>query len=135
MGLEIDCEQFESQDSDRFRDRLESSLKALEALLGQPGFGVGPASLGAEHEVALVDAGARPLPLDEEVLRETFDARMTLELDRFNLECNLLPINMTTDARIAKSDCLFHAVQPATEAFGGRPRIASLRRASAEREP
>lgn len=63
----------------------------LEALLGQPGFGVGPASLGAELEVALVDAQARPLPRNEEVLRETSDERMTVELDRFNLECNLLP--------------------------------------------
>ena len=43
-----------------------------------------------------------------------------------------IPIMMTTDARIAKSDCLFYAVQPASEAFGGRTRIAPLRRASAE---
>jgi len=91
MGLEIDREQFESQDYDRFRDRLERSLKVLEALVARPGFGLGPASLGAELEVALVDAQARPLPLNEEVLRETCDERMTVELDRFNLECNLLP--------------------------------------------
>lgn len=43
-----------------------------------------------------------------------------------------IPIMMTTDARIAKSDCLFYAVQPAGEASGGRTRLAPPRRASAE---
>lgn len=43
-----------------------------------------------------------------------------------------IPIMMTSDARIAKSDCLFYAVQPASEALGGRTRIAPLRRASVE---
>jgi len=31
----------------------------------------------------------RPLPLSKDVLRETLDDRMTVELDRFNLECDL----------------------------------------------
>ena len=36
-----------------------------------------------------IDADARPLPLNLTVLRETVDPRLTVELDRFNLECNL----------------------------------------------
>ena len=36
-----------------------------------------------------MDASARPLPLNREVLARTFDPRLTFELDRFNLECNL----------------------------------------------
>lgn len=90
MGLEIDRDQFESRDYDRFADRLASCLGVLEELLERPGFGRGPAELGAELEFALIDDGARALPLNEEVLRETVDDRMTVELDRFNLECNLL---------------------------------------------
>ncbi|HKK50292.1 MAG TPA: glutamate--cysteine ligase [Myxococcota bacterium] len=89
MGLEIDRERFVPQDYDRFRDRLESCLTVLEKLLERPGFGSGEASLGAELEVSLTDAQARPLPLNEAVLSETLDERMTFELDRFNLECNL----------------------------------------------
>lgn len=90
MGLEIDRDQFESRDYDRFADRLASCLAVLEELLARPGFGRGPAELGAELELALIDEGARALPLNEEVLRETVDDRMTVELDRFNLECNLI---------------------------------------------
>lgn len=90
MGLEIDRDQFESRDYDRFADRLASCLGVLGELLERPGFGRGPAELGAELELALIDRGARALPLNEEVLRETVDDRMTVELDRFNLECNLI---------------------------------------------
>ena len=90
MGLEIERDQFQSRDYDRFADRLASCLGVLEELLARPGFGRGPAELGAELELALIDDGARALPLNEEVLRETVDERMTVELDRFNLECNLL---------------------------------------------
>ncbi len=98
MGLEIDSDQFESRDYDRFSDRLASCLGVLEELLERPGFGQGPAELGAELEVALIDDDARALPLNEEVLRETVDERMTVELDRFNLECNLLHSELAGDS-------------------------------------
>jgi gamma-glutamyl:cysteine ligase YbdK (ATP-grasp superfamily) len=89
MGLDIDRDRFASTDYARFDERLENCLLALETLLGRPGFGEGPTSIGAELEVALIDHSARPLPLNIEVLQETLDPRMTVELDRFNLECNL----------------------------------------------
>jgi gamma-glutamyl:cysteine ligase YbdK (ATP-grasp superfamily) len=89
MGLEIDREHFLPEDYERFAERLERCLAVLEELLSRPGFGAGRASLGAELEVALVDEHARPLPLNEEILCETLDERMTVELDRFNLESNL----------------------------------------------
>jgi gamma-glutamyl:cysteine ligase YbdK (ATP-grasp superfamily) len=90
MGLEIDRERFAQEDFERFEARLERCLAVLESMLAQPSFGEGTPSIGAELEVALIDEASRPLPLNEEVLRETVDERMTLELDRFNLECNLL---------------------------------------------
>ncbi len=89
MGLEIDRDRFGSADYARFYERLGDCLGVLEKLLARPGFGEGPASLGAELEVALVGPAARPLPLNLEVLQDTFDSRMTVELNRFNLECNL----------------------------------------------
>jgi gamma-glutamyl:cysteine ligase YbdK (ATP-grasp superfamily) len=89
MGLAIDRDRFEDEDYHRFDARLASSLGVLEDLLARPDFGEGAPSLGAELEVALVDRNARPLPLNIEVLRETLDPRMTVELNRFNLECNL----------------------------------------------
>ena len=89
MGLEIDREEFSDEDFERFRARLEHSLDVLEQLIAHPDFGGGAASVGAELEVALIDAKGSALPLGERVLRETLDDRMTAELDRFNLECNL----------------------------------------------
>ncbi len=89
MGIPIDRDCFVEEDYRRFGDRLKASLLALEDLLGRPDFGVGPASLGAELEVALVGPKSRPLPLNEEILSETIDPRMTVELNRFNIECNL----------------------------------------------
>ena len=94
MGLEIDREQFEPRDFVRFEERLRSSLVVLETLLSRPDFGVGPNSLGAELEVALTDEVGRPAPLSEKVLKETLDERMTVELDRFNLECNLRHVDL-----------------------------------------
>ncbi len=90
MGLEIDRDQFRGRDYDRFADRLASCLGALEELLAQPAFGRGRPELGAELELALIDDAGRALPMNEEVILETVDERMTVELDRFNLECNLL---------------------------------------------
>lgn len=94
MGLEIDREQFVPRDFIRFDERLRCSLGVLEEMLGRPDFGVGTNSLGAELEVALTDPFGRPLPINEEVLRETLDERMTVELDRFNLECNLRHVDL-----------------------------------------
>ncbi len=89
MGLAIDREHFGPEDFARFRVRLSRCLAVLEELLQRPEFGSGVPSLGAELEVALTDPESRPLPLNEEVLRETIDDRITVELNRFNLECNL----------------------------------------------
>ena len=91
MGTEIERERFDEADYGRFARRLEQSLRAFQVLLDRPGFGEGPRSLGAELELFLVDDAGGPLPLNEAVLRETVDPRITVELDRFNLECNLRP--------------------------------------------
>jgi hypothetical protein len=89
MGIEIDRDRFTPDDHTRFAARLADCLGVLETMLTRPGFGEGPATIGAEVELALVDGAAHPLPLNREVLEETVDPRMTVELDRFNLECNL----------------------------------------------
>ncbi|MBJ6761135.1 glutamate--cysteine ligase [Myxococcaceae bacterium JPH2] len=91
MGLLIQQEAFGPEDREAFSVRLAECLEALRLLLGRPGFGEGPATVGAELELFLVDARGQPLPLNREVLARTMDPRVTLEMDRFNLETNLRP--------------------------------------------
>jgi hypothetical protein len=91
MGLTIDRECFDSADYRRFELRLEQCLVALERLLERPGFGIGPATIGSELELCLVDGQGRALPRNQEVRAETADPRVVLEIDRFNLELNLTP--------------------------------------------
>jgi hypothetical protein len=91
MGLAIEREDFSPEDYRRFAQRLTESVEALRRVLRRPGFGAGPRTVGAELELFLVDSAGFPLPVNRQVLGQTVDPRVTLELDRFNLECNLRP--------------------------------------------
>ncbi len=91
MGSGIDQETFEEVDYARFQQRLQQCLSTLGRLLARPGFGAGPASLGAELELFLIDRAARPLPQNQAVRAAAADPRINLELDRFNLELNATP--------------------------------------------
>lgn len=92
MGIAIDKDHFDESEYERFAERLELNLAALEALHARPGFGSGPTTLGAELEVDIVDDRARPLSINRDVLREQVDPQIQLELTRFNLEYNLKPV-------------------------------------------
>lgn len=75
-----------------FAARLREHLAAARALLERPGFGVGPTTLGAELELSLVDAEGRATMRNRELLDAIADPRLTVELDRFNLEINADPV-------------------------------------------
>jgi hypothetical protein len=92
MGTRIDQEDFDERDYPRFRRRLEESLSVLGQLLQQPGFGAGPTTIGAELELFLIDRAARPLPRNQAICALAADPRVTVELDRFNLELNASPV-------------------------------------------
>jgi hypothetical protein len=91
MGTEITREKFSERDYVRFAERLEHCLSDLGQLLGRPGFGAGPVTIGAELELFLVDGAARPLPLNKAIRALAADPRVALELSRFNLELNSSP--------------------------------------------
>jgi gamma-glutamyl:cysteine ligase YbdK (ATP-grasp superfamily) len=109
--------------------RLQHCLVALRELLARPGFGEGAPSIGAELEFALVDAEARPLPLNLKVVGETVDPRVTVELDRFNLECNLRPTSLAgrpfSFLRHEIDDALGE-VRRAAAAHGGRIAVIGI---------
>jgi len=91
MGIEIERTAFEEEDYQRFEHRLRESLDALASVLERPGFGRGETTIGAELELHLVGDDARPSPINRRVLEGTNDPRVTLEVDRFNLEINGQP--------------------------------------------
>ncbi len=67
MGTDIDQDEFDEGDYSRFAEQFEECLSALGQLLERPGFGAGPATVGAELELFLVDRAARPLPLNQAI--------------------------------------------------------------------
>jgi gamma-glutamyl:cysteine ligase YbdK (ATP-grasp superfamily) len=123
MGLAIDRDHFDPVDYQRFEERLEECLLALGRLLGRPGFGVGPTTIGAELELFLIDGRARALPRNQEVRAEAADPRLVLEIDRFNLELNLTPAPLAGrpfSAFGAEMDEALAVVRRAAAGLGGR---------------
>ena len=91
MGTDIDQEEFDERDYARFAGRLEECLAVLAQLLNRPGFGTGPATIGAELELFLIDGAGRPLPRNQAIRAAAADPRITVELNRCNLELNASP--------------------------------------------
>ena len=91
MGQSIDRTTFTDADRRRFAERLDDSLEALGALLARPGFGAGNAMLGAELELCIVDDRWRAAPIAERLRERADDGRLTLEINRYDIEANLTP--------------------------------------------
>ena len=132
MGTEITRETFDERDYARFAERLEQGLSDLGQLLARPGFGAGPVTIGAELELFLVDDAARPLPRNEAVRSLAADPRITLELNRFNLELNASPCiaGRTIPARSPRSPVelgeLLDRVSDAARAHQGRVALIGI---------
>lgn len=92
MGFEIERDCFDDTDYQRFSESLRRSLAALEQVLRRPGFGVGPTTIGAELELHLVGGDGRPAPVNRAVLAGALDERVTLEINRYNIEINSRPV-------------------------------------------
>ena len=92
MGLSIDRSTFSDEEYAIAGARQRDNLRALKTLLDRPGFGQGEPSLGAELEMSIIDKNAQALSLNKEILEESSDPHLQLELNRFNLEYNLSPV-------------------------------------------
>lgn len=92
MAQAIDRDTFTAREYERFGTRLADELATLRTLLAEPGFGDGPPDLGAELELAIVDAQGRAAPINAALVAECGDAALQLEMDRFNVEYNCTPV-------------------------------------------
>ena len=123
MGADIRNEEFSRDEYLRFRARLEQSLSVLTRLLERPGFGTGPATIGAELELFLIDNAARPLPLNQAIRAAADDPRVTVEVNRYNLEFNASPVRLAGrpfGTLAAELDLLLAQVGTTVSAYGGR---------------
>ncbi|MFD1934297.1 MULTISPECIES: glutamate--cysteine ligase [Nonomuraea] len=122
MGQDVDKERFSEAEYTRFGRRLTEQLGELRELLGRPGFGEGPATVGAELELFLIDERGRPLPRNAEVLELLGDDRLTVELGRYNVEANLTPLPLEGrpfERMAAETQELTRAVDGAVGSLGG----------------
>jgi gamma-glutamyl:cysteine ligase YbdK (ATP-grasp superfamily) len=129
VGTDIGQAEFDEADYARFAERLEECLSALGQLLDQPGFGAGPATVGAELELFLLDAAARPLPQNQAVRAAVADPRITVELDRFNLELNASPVPLAGRPFAAlgsELNVLLDQVAHTARGRGGRPALIGI---------
>lgn len=95
MGVQdIDQEQGGQQHRDTIQHVL-NDLRALEIMLEKGVFESGIRRIGAEQEVALVDAAYDPSPVGPEILEALDEPKATPEIGRFNLEFNLAPAELT----------------------------------------
>ncbi|MCB9636010.1 MAG: CBS domain-containing protein [Sandaracinus sp.] len=83
----------------RFTAALLDDLQALQRVLDDPRLERGVRRLGAEQELFLVGADARPRGVAPAILARATDPRLTPEIARFNLEANLTP-------RLLEGPCL-----------------------------
>jgi gamma-glutamyl:cysteine ligase YbdK (ATP-grasp superfamily) len=123
MGRDVAKEAFDESDYALFGKRLEDCLRMLGQVLGEPGFGVGPATIGAELELFLIDPAGRPFPENQAVRIAAGDHRVTLELNKFNLELNATPVLLAGHpfgAVAAELDSLLALVGDAARRHGGR---------------
>jgi hypothetical protein len=113
MGVEIARDSFEEHEFSSFSEKLKDNLRALALLVDRPGFGTGSATLGTELELNLVDAAGSPALVNAEVLRQIDDERLTLEVNRFNLEINARPTPLAGRPFSATHAELAHALEAA----------------------
>jgi gamma-glutamyl:cysteine ligase YbdK (ATP-grasp superfamily) len=129
MGTDIDKEEFGERDYQRFAQRLAECLTTLGQLLERPGFGTGPATIGAELELFLVDGAGRPLPRNQDIRAAAADPRVTVELNRFNLELNASPVPLAGRPFAAlggELNILLDHVAGAANHHTGRPALIGI---------
>lgn len=95
----------------QFTRCLLNDLHALEQMLSSGKVESGKQRIGAEQEMVLVGNSARPAPVADKVIARLDDSHFTTEIARFNIECNLDPLEFTGDCLRQMEAQLEHFVE------------------------
>jgi len=80
------------KDRHQFVQNIITDTKALERMLQEQLFETDTIRIGAEQEFNLIDRHYKPAPVNLKVLEAVNDETYTTELARFNMECNIPPL-------------------------------------------
>ena len=98
MGREIQAIKFSGEDRRLYREKVRRSLDALARMLRERLFEDGPAQVGQEIELNLVDSAAMPSMRNADVLDAIAHPAWGVEVGQFNLEINVPPRQLAGDA-------------------------------------
>lgn len=93
MGQFFNKDHFCRQDYIDFNFRLQSQIEKLRSVIEQPGFSAGPSTIGAELEMYLVNGQGIPTAKNAQLITLMDNQQLTEELNQFNLEFNLSPVD------------------------------------------
>jgi gamma-glutamyl:cysteine ligase YbdK (ATP-grasp superfamily) len=93
MGEEVFKSAFSPAEYREFSIRIEQQLGQLREVITGENFKRRAPSIGAELEVYLVDQNYMPACVNEELLNLAQHPQLTPELNRYNLELNLSPVD------------------------------------------
>ena len=98
MGQEISNSQFSEYDFNVFKERLHVETGLLQDYFKHHRFDSGHHVGGFEIEAWLVDKNALPIPINEKFLTYLNNPMVVHELAAFNVEINVIPQSLQTDA-------------------------------------
>ncbi|HUZ25037.1 MAG TPA: glutamate--cysteine ligase [Streptosporangiaceae bacterium] len=120
MGRDVPAITVSQQDRRAYREKVRQCLDVFARMLRESRIEGGTPRLGLEIELNLVDDAALPSMRNTEVLEAIADPHWASELGQFNLEINVPPHNLATDAFARLEDAvrssLSHADKRALEA-------------------
>jgi len=92
MGREIDYRDYTAKDYDQFNRRIHDQVDNLKKFIARPEFGQGEICIGAELELYLMNEQGDVSPVNLQLLEMLKDDQFQPELNQFNLELNLTPV-------------------------------------------
>ncbi|HUB41613.1 MAG TPA: glutamate-cysteine ligase family protein [Streptosporangiaceae bacterium] len=119
MGREIQAVKITGEDRRTYRAKLARSLDVFARMLRERLFETGPALVGQEIELNLVDERGAPSMRNADVLAAIADPSWATEVGQFNLEINVAPRQLSGDAFAGLEDEVRGSLNAADEKARG----------------